>query len=129
MKRFGKDFHKLVSSKDRLSYKVLSSVLALGTFVVPITGEAAIKAINKGVGAGSHLDAFNAGKTNVAKVYPGQIVEREKGGNVGVNAFKNFDVNKNQVANIYFHDVDKKTSVSTVMNAVDSSFISSAVLG
>ena len=103
----------------RLSPKVLKSIFSAGVFLGSfLSGETTteagnIEAITNGVGTESNLSDFNQGKTNVANIYPGKFVS-----NVGLNVFKTFKVNNNDVANIHFNNKANNQKADSVVNNV-----------
>ena len=99
---------KLAKAADRL--KVLRSVLAAGFAVLPFFATEAFAA-----GEITRVnDSNNLMQNGKADIYAESV-----SGNVGLNRFQSFKVEKNELANLYFRTKDNANALNTLVNTVN----------
>lgn len=94
-------------AKDSAAQKIVSAVTAIGFVMQPV---AALASTITRTDGGPNV-SFNKG---VADVFAGKVV-----GDVAINQFKEFQLDANNIANMYF-GVDKVGKVGNLVNFVDS---------
>lgn len=86
--------NKAEAEKSQLTYKVLSTLLAAGLVMSPAS---VLAADNSKITAANGKD-YTA-NNNVFEIY----AQKYNGKNNAVNQFKNFQLDANKIANMYFH--------------------------
>lgn len=95
-------------AKDSAAQKIVSAVTAIGFVMQPVAALAStITRTDNGPGV-----SFNKG---VADVFAGKVV-----GDVAINQFKEFQLDANNIANMYFGDSKDSNSATNLVNFVNS---------
>ena len=99
-------------SKYTLSQKIISAVTAAGFIMQPVVGFA--QAIIKADEALHNSTVINKG--NVTDIWADKVV-----GNAAVNVFDKFQLDANNIANMYFNTIDKQQAdAANLVNFVNS---------
>lgn len=98
----------LAKTVDRL--KVLRSVLAAGFAVLPFFANEAF--------AAGEITRVNDGN-NLMQNGKADIYAESVSGDVGLNRFQSFNVEKNELANLYFRTKDNSNALNTLVNTVN----------
>ncbi|MDD6383258.1 MAG: leukotoxin LktA family filamentous adhesin, partial [Selenomonadaceae bacterium] len=103
--------HKAEAEKSQLTYKVLSTLLAAGLVMSPAS---VLAADNPKITAANGKD-YTA-NNNVFEIY----AQKYSGENNAVNQFKNFQLDANKIANMYFHTEKDTREAQNLLNFVDT---------
>ena len=103
--------NKAEAEKSQLTYKVLSTLLAAGLVMSPAS---VLAADNSKITAANGTD-YTA-NNNVFKIY----AQKYNGENNAVNQFKNFQLDANEIANMYFHTEKDTREAQNLLNFVDT---------
>lgn len=103
--------HKAEAEKSQLTYKVLSTLLAAGLVMSPAS---VLAADNSKITAANGKD-YTA-NNNVFEIY----AQKYNGNNNAVNQFKNFQLDANKIANMYFHTEKDTREAQNLLNFVDT---------
>lgn len=85
-------------AKDSAAQKIVSAVTAIGFVMQPVAALASTITREPGTG-----HAVNFNENGVANVFAGKVV-----GDVAINQFKEFKLDANNIANMYFGTSEKK---------------------
>lgn len=96
-------------AKDSAAQKIVSAVTAIGFVMQPVAALASTITREPGTGT-----AVNFNENGVANVFAGKVV-----GDVAINQFKEFKLDANNIANMYF-GTSEKNNVGNLVNFVDS---------
>ena len=97
-------------AKDSAAQKIVSAVTAIGFVMQPVAALAST--ITRADGTGP---AVNFNENGVANVFAGKVV-----GDVAINQFKEFKLDANNIANMYFGESATSNSAGNLVNFVDS---------
>ena len=103
--------NKAEAEKSQLTYKVLSTLLAAGLVMSPAS---VLAADNSKITAANGKD-YTA-NNNVFEIY----AQKYNGKNNAVNQFKNFQLDANKIANMYFHMEKDTREAQNLLNFVDT---------
>ena len=103
--------NKAEAEKSQLTYKVLSTLLAAGLVMSPAS---VLAAYNSKITAANGKD-YTA-NNNVFEIY----AQKYNGKNNAVNQFKNFQLDANKIANMYFHMEKDTREAQNLLNFVDT---------
>lgn len=103
--------NKAETEKSQLTYKVLSTLLAAGLVMSPAS---VLAADNSKITAANGKD-YTA-NNNVFEIY----AQKYNGKNNAVNQFKNFQLDANKIANMYFHMEKDTREAQNLLNFVDT---------
>ena len=103
--------NKAEAEKSQLTYKVLSTLLAAGLVMSPAS---VLAADNSKITAANGKD-YTA-NNNVFEIY----AQKYNGKNNAVNQFKNFQLDANKIANMYFHTEKDTREAQNLLNFVDT---------
>lgn len=95
-------------AKDSAAQKIVSAVTAIGFVMQPV---AALASTITRTDGGPNV-SFNKG---VADVFAGKVV-----GDVAINQFKEFQLDANHIANMYFRTINDSSSADNLVNFVNS---------
>ncbi len=96
-------------AKDSAAQKIVSAVTAIGFVMQPVAALASTITREPGTGT-----AVNFNENGVADVFAGKVV-----GDVAINQFKEFQLDANNIANMYF-GTNKDGNAGNLVNFVDS---------
>lgn len=96
-------------AKDSAAQKIVSAVTAIGFVMQPVAALASTITREPGTGP-----AVNFNENGVANVFAGKVV-----GDVAINQFKEFKLDANNIANMYF-GTSEKNNVGNLVNFVNS---------
>ena len=96
-------------AKDSAAQKIVSAVTAIGFVMQPVAALASTITREPGTG-----HAVNFNENGVANVFAGKVV-----GDVAINQFKEFKLDANNIANMYF-GTSEKNNVGNLVNFVNS---------
>lgn len=96
-------------AKDSAAQKIVSAVTAIGFVMQPVAALASTITREPGTGT-----AVNFNENGVANVFAGKVV-----GDVAINQFKEFKLDANNIANMYF-GTSEKNNVGNLVNFVNS---------
>ena len=103
--------NKAEAEKSQLTYKVLSTLLAAGLVMSPAS---VLAADNSKITTANGKD-YTA-NNNVFEIY----AQKYNGKNNAVNQFKNFQLDANKIANMYFHMEKDTREAQNLLNFVDT---------
>lgn len=103
--------NKAEAEKSQLTYKVLSTLLAAGLVMSPAS---VLAADNSKITAANGKDYTD--NNNVFEIY----AQKYNGKNNAVNQFKNFQLDANKIANMYFHTEKDTREAQNLLNFVDT---------
>lgn len=103
--------NKAEAEKSQLTYKVLSTLLAAGLVMSPAS---VLAADNSKITAANGKD-YTA-NNNVFEIY----AQKYNGKNNAVNQFKNFQLDANKIANMYFHTEKDTREAQNLLNFVNT---------
>lgn len=103
--------NKAEAEKSQLTYKVLSTLLAAGLVMSPAS---VLAADNSKITAANGKDYTD--NNNVFEIY----AQKYNGKNNAVNQFKNFQLDANKIANMYFHMEKDTREAQNLLNFVDT---------
>lgn len=97
-------------AKDSAAQKIVSAVTAIGFVMQPVAALASTITRENGTGT-----AVTFNENGVADVFAGKVV-----GDVAINQFKEFKLDANNIANMYFGDSKDSNSATNLVNFVNS---------
>ena len=97
-------------AKDSAAQKIVSAVTAIGFVMQPVAALASTITREPGTGT-----AVNFNENGVANVFAGKVV-----GDVAINQFKEFKLDANNIANMYFGTSKYSNSAGNLVNFVNS---------
>lgn len=97
-------------AKDSAAQKIVSAVTAIGFVMQPVAALASTITREPGTGT-----AVNFNENGVANVFAGKVV-----GDVAINQFKEFKLDANNIANMYFSTSKDSNSAGNLVNFVNS---------
>ena len=97
-------------AKDSAAQKIVSAVTAIGFAMQPVAALASTITREPGTGT-----AVNFNENGVANVFAGKVV-----GDVAINQFKEFKLDANNIANMYFCTSKDSNSAGNLVNFVNS---------
>ena len=98
-------------AKDSAAQKIVSAVTAIGFVMQPVAALASTITREPGTGT-----AVKFNENGVADIFASQVVNN----NVAINQFKEFKLDANHIANMYFRTINDSSSADNLVNFVNS---------